>query len=173
MLSFRAPPRSENVMALLAPYEFALKSGEIIRGATLYTKIERREHQPDFPGTDIRCDLERVNVVVTSGQRFSPHIYWCDEIFGTNGDAQLLRQAREDGMPRDIGLIEIPDCQKWIIRSEPTVDGRIGITILNSKGRILFCGIGDITPVEPDAVSAYVWSRSPNLTRCFPRLLPS
>jgi hypothetical protein len=145
-MKIKAVPSWEGRMALLATYKFALKGGEIIRGATLYTKIEPKECQPEFPGSDIRCDLERVNVVITSNPRFVPNIFWSDEIFGTKGDARLLCQG--DDMPRDIALIEIPGCQTWIMRSEPTADERIGITIANTKGRVLFTGIGDITAVE-------------------------
>lgn len=49
---------------------------------------------------------------------------------------------------RRIALVEVRDGQVWILRSEPTLDNRIGLTISNSKGKPLFTGIGDLTEVE-------------------------
>jgi hypothetical protein len=86
-------------------------------------------------------------VITTSDERFTPRIYWSDEVFGTDGDAQLLMNDRE-GVPLDIALIEVRPGQVWILRSEPTMDDRVGITISNSSGKVLFTGIGDVTPVE-------------------------
>jgi hypothetical protein len=134
-------------MTLIATYEFTLKDGEVIRGATLYTELRQHDRQPEFPGSNIRCDLERVEVIVTSDSRFTPKIFWSDEVFGTNGNAQLMREDRE-GVPLDIALLEIREGQTWIMRSEPTMDDRIGITISNDKGKVLFTGLGDLTPVE-------------------------
>jgi hypothetical protein len=135
-------------MPLVASYEFTLKGGEVIRGATLYSKTERQEKQPHFPGSNIRCDLERVEVIHTSDARFRPRIFWSDQIFGKDGNAQLLKELRNEG-PLDIALVEVQkDCQPWIVRSEPTLDDRIGITVSSSKGQVLFTGIGDLTPVE-------------------------
>ena len=134
-------------MSLLASYEFTLKDGEVIRGTTLYKTIQPQKRQPDFPESSIRCDLDRVEVIVTSDARFTPKIFWSDEVFGTNGDARILREER-DGVPLDIALIEVREGQTWIVRSEPTMDDRIGIAISNSKGKVLFTGIGDLTPVE-------------------------
>lgn len=134
-------------MALLASYEFTLSDGEVIRGATLYTKIEPQSSQPDFPNSDIQCDLERVEVVTTSDARFTPKIFWSNAVFGPEGNAKLLLEERE-GVPLDIALVEIRKGQTWVVRSEPTMNDRLGITIANDKGKVLFVGIGDLTPVE-------------------------
>jgi hypothetical protein len=133
-------------MPMLASYEFILRDGEVLRGATLYSELRREEYQPDFPGSDIRCDLERVEVIATSDERFMPKIFWSDEVFGESGDAALLTGDRQD--PLDIGLIQIREDQVWIIRSEPTIDDRIGISVFNDRGKVLFTGVGDLTPVE-------------------------
>lgn len=134
-------------MSLLAHYEFTLKDGEVIRGTTLHTKIERQDRHPEFPGSKIRCDLDRTHVIVTSDARFAPKIFWSNDVFGTDGDAQLLRLER-DGLPLDIALIEIREGQTWIVRSEPTMDNRIGISVSNSSAKVLFTGIGNLFPVQ-------------------------
>jgi hypothetical protein len=134
-------------MALLASYEFTLRDGEVLRGATLYTELRPEKEQPEFPGSDIRCDLEHVEVVTTSDRRFTPRIYWSDEVFGPQGNAELLMQDR-DGVPLDIALFYVRRGQTWIVRAEPTMDDRVGISIANRNGKVLFTGIGDVTPVE-------------------------
>lgn len=132
-------------MTLLLNFEFTLRSGEVVRGTSLYKTFELQEHQPDFPGSDIKCDLERVEVVVTTDPRIRPKIFWREDVFGVNGNGLLLTEER-DGVPLDIALIEALEGQVWILRSEPTLDQRIGITISNSNGKVLFTGIGDLTP---------------------------
>lgn len=132
-------------MTLLLNFEFILRDGEVARGTSLYKTREPQKRQPDFPGSDIKCDLERVEVVVTTDLRIRPKIFWRDDVFGKNGNGLLLTEER-DGIPLDIALIEALEGQVWILRSEPTLDNRIGITISNSKGKVLFTGIGDLTP---------------------------
>jgi hypothetical protein len=135
-------------MSVLLTYHFILEDGAVLRGAALRSKVQPEECQPEFPGSDIRCDLERVEIVILSDARFAPKIFWSDEVFGANGNAQLLLDERE-GVPLDIALIELtPSGPVWIMRSEPTTDDRIGMTVSNSKGKVLFAGIGDLTPVE-------------------------
>lgn len=124
-------------------YEFLLKGGKITRGTTKRKVIESHKCQPEFPGSDIRCDLERVEAIVTSDDLYRPRIFWSDEVFGVHGNGRLLKEAQ-----LDIALIDIPDCQTWLMRSEPTLDDMVGLTVINSKGRLLFAGIGDLVPTE-------------------------
>jgi hypothetical protein len=136
-------------MTLLLSFEFLLRDGSMSRGATLYTKYIREGEQPHFPRSDIRCDLEHVELITTSDDRFQPKVFWNNEIFGPEGRIDPMLDDR-DGEPLDLALINIRednDDFTWILRSEPTIDGRIGVTISNSR-KPLFVGIGDITEVE-------------------------
>lgn len=132
-------------MTLLLNFEFMLRDGEIVRGTGLYKTVQPQRYQPDFPGTDIKCDLERVEVIVTTDPRIRPKVFWREDVFGVNGNGLLLTEER-DGVPLDIALVEALEGQVWIVRSEPTLDSRIGITISNTNGKVLFTGIGDLTP---------------------------
>jgi hypothetical protein len=132
-------------MTLLASYEFILRDGEVLRGTTLSTEVIAQERQPEFPGSD--CDLEGVEVITTTDARFTPKIFLAADVFGPDGEASLLMEDL-DGELRDIALLEVREGQVWIVRTEPTLDDRVGVTIANADGKVLFTGIGDVTPVE-------------------------
>lgn len=131
---------------MLISYEFYSREGEPIRGSTLYTEIVEDKRQPEFPGSDIRCDLQRVEAVTTSDGHFSPRVYWRDDVFGTEGSPDILLEDR-DGVPLDIALVQLREGETWIVRAEPTMNNRIGVTISNSR-KPLFVGVGDLSEVE-------------------------
>lgn len=136
-------------MGLLLSFEFFDRDRSPIRGATLYSQYVQEEEPPPFPGTDIRCDLERVELITTSHDRIQPKVFWNDELFGPEGRIDSMLDDR-GGEPLDLALIQIREDREdftWIIRSEPTMNGRIGVTISNTR-KPLFVGIGDITEVE-------------------------
>jgi hypothetical protein len=134
-------------VAFLANFDFVRRDGERVRGTTLYKRIEQRDSQPDFPGASIRCDLDRVEVIVTSAEGFTPEVYWSLDVFGPEGNADLMRETR-DGEPLDIALVKIREGQVWVVRAEPTLDDQIGIAICNDKGKTLFTGVGNLAPVQ-------------------------
>jgi hypothetical protein len=134
-------------MAFLVNFDFIRRDGKRVRGTTLYKRIEQRDSQPDFPGARIQCDLDRVEVIVTSDDEFAPEVYWSFDVFGPDGNAELMREPR-DGEPLDIALVKIREGQVWVVRAEPTLDNQIGIAICNAKGKTLFTGIGNLTPVQ-------------------------
>jgi hypothetical protein len=53
---------------------------------------------------------------------------------------QLLRDRRRNRCQGG----SLHDAIDWVVRSEPTVDDRLGITITNRKGKALLIGIGDL-----------------------------
>jgi hypothetical protein len=134
-------------MALLATYAFVLRDGEVVKGTTMYADIRAEERQPEFSGCDMVCDLDHVEVVTTSDERFTPKIFWSNDIFGPKGNGELLLEHR-NGHLLDIGLFHVREGQTWLIQTEPTLDDRIGVAISNESGKTLFTGVGDLTPVE-------------------------
>lgn len=130
-------------------YDLTLRDGKRIKGATLRTITGAEERQPDFPGSKIKCDLETVDTVTTthSSLGITPKFFWAEEIFGREGNPLLLLEDRE-GIPQDIALIHIREGQTWIVRSEPTLDNYLGITVSNERNKVLFAGTGDLVEVE-------------------------
>jgi hypothetical protein len=155
--------RIMGTLATTLTYDFTLDNGERIKGGSLRTEINPERDQPEFPGSDIQCDLENVDSIVLSDDR-TVQVFWAQDVFGPDGDPLLLMEDQ----PRDLGLIVTCEGQTWILRSEPTLDDRIGLNISNERGKTLFTGVGDLVEIaEPrihqliasfDAV--YRWRRS-------------
>ncbi len=133
-------------MPVIISFDFTCKEGNI-KGVSLYTIYERAKAQPTFPGSKIRCDLDTVEVLVLSDPQFKPKIFWSDEVFGSNGKPELLNEKRKDDL-LDIALIELRQGVTWIMRSEPTMNGRIGIVVFDSSERLRLTGLGDLAPIE-------------------------
>ena len=135
-------------MSILFSYRFVNEDAKRLDGTTLWSHDRPEKTQPKFPRTSIKCDLERVTHVETSEGVLAVKIYWSDEIFGSDGNGLLLKEGKPGGPPRDIALLELHAGQAWIVRSEPTLDDRIGVVVANVYGMPLMAGVGDLTPVD-------------------------
>jgi hypothetical protein len=93
---------------------------------------------PTFAGTHDHWHLADVDTITLSrGQEAK--VFWDAEIFGDRGDPERLLQEE-----RDVALILNCEGESWIGRSEPTLDGRIGLAVYNDKGKVLMVGVGDL-----------------------------
>lgn len=128
-------------------YEFVLPNGEPLKGATLGISVGAEKRQPEFHGSEIKCDLERVFTLKTSNAGLNPKIFWADDIFGAEGDG-LLMLGHHQGVPHDIALLQVHENETWIARSEPTLDKRLAITVSNQKNKVLLLGVGDLVEVD-------------------------
>jgi hypothetical protein len=138
--------KGEHAMPVITNFNYTCEEGTI-KGVSLFTVYDQTKTQPPFPGSKIKCDLDKVEVIILSDPRFRPKIFWSDEVFGRNGRPEILKEKRQDDL-LDFALIEVREGVTWIARSEPTFDDRIGITVFDSKGRVRLAGVGDLTPIE-------------------------
>jgi len=119
-------------------YEFVVSRGKRIRGASTWTTTQRHPTQPSFKGCRMKCDLENVDVVqLSDGRKLT--IFWNEALFGPKGKPKRLLERAYD-----LALIRTFERQVLLARSEPTLDGRIGIWVVNQEGKPLFTGVGDL-----------------------------
>jgi hypothetical protein len=135
--------RGTQMLSFQITYEFVVSRGKRIRGASTWTTSERRPTQPSFKGSAMKCDLDNVDVVqLSDGRKLA--VFWNDELFGPKGRPKRLLQRAHD-----LALIRTFERQVLLARSEPTLDGRIGIWVVNQEGKPLFTGIGDLVEFPP------------------------
>jgi hypothetical protein len=134
-------------LILLANYKLIVEGGKALQGSILSLSVEQHSRHPEVPGSELRCDLERVYRVHATHKQFSPRIFWSDEVFGPRGSLEPLKRPVHHSA-LDIGLIQVHHDEYWVIRSEPTWDDRYGIGVYNEAGRVLFVGVGQLAPVD-------------------------
>lgn len=139
---------------MLLRYDVTRHNGDRVFGTSLYSEFAQEKNRPDFPGTDIECDLDLVEVVTTSDDYFSPKIYWRKDVFGADGSISPMLESYE-GIPLDLAIIHLRDSWgPWILRSEILTDThlatdcRLGVTAYNAKNKPMVAGIGQITEVD-------------------------
>lgn len=133
------------MLATTIAYKFFLRDGEEMRGASLSTWSGPEDSQPRTGASDIECDLSSVDTILLTEDR-SVKIYWARGLFDVKGGPAVLMEE-----PRDVALITNCEGGVWVVRSEPTVDGRIGLSVANEAGKALFIGTGDLIELrDPD-----------------------
>jgi hypothetical protein len=125
-------------MDLIFSYELFGEGGEQSRGSAVRTVTGSEQSQPHFPGSDVRCDCESVETIYLSDGRVIK-VFWAQGLFDHEGDLHSLLRA-----PRDLALIDAFGKYVFLCKAEPTVDERIGIAIVNERGKTILVGTGDV-----------------------------
>ncbi|WP_406729481.1 hypothetical protein WJ438_40185 [Streptomyces sp. GD-15H] len=151
---------------------FNVREGqEDIRGVSLWTRVERDAEVPAFPGVEMQCNVDAVDKVqMSTGHVLS--VWWNKTYFGREeGDPHRLTEDRL----HDIAVMLLPGHGPWLLRGEPTLDGLLGIQVINDEGKCLFIGKGYVVDLdEPRPHSQFVftfeevynWVRASPLSGC-------
>lgn len=131
-------------------YTGFLSDGKYAKLISRGTKVVREKSQPRFPSSKIKCDLDNVDLILSSLDR-PIKVYWSKDVFGANGN--ILRLL-EKGY-REIALITIGDDHTWVMRAEPTMDGQVGLTVFDQKNQVRLIGVGDVVEVNHRKTRAY------------------
>jgi hypothetical protein len=118
-------------------YDFVVGT-ERRKGHVTQSRSRKEERAPTTRSSQTKWCLDDVDTIEMSDGE-TAMVYWDAEVFGEGGDPDLV--MREE---RDLALILNCEGEIWIGRSEPTLDGRIGLAVYNERGKILMVGIGDL-----------------------------
>jgi hypothetical protein len=129
------------MLDVVLTFEFVLLNGEHIQGSAVRVETIEVDEHPRVGGVDITLDLTAVDrVILSDGQ--SIDVYWADDLFGPSGDPDILKRE-----PREAAVLLAYDHPPFVLRTEPTLDGRLGITIEEDR-KVRFVGRGDVLETE-------------------------
>lgn len=158
-----------------------------IRGVSLWTRLEHDSEVPNFPGVDMQVNVDAVDKVeMSTGHVLS--VWWNVDYFGRKiGDPHRLMEDRL----HDVAVMLLPGHGPWLLRGEPTLDGFVGVQVINEEGKCLFIGTGHVVDLETPQPhtqfiytfnEVYSWVRASPLSGCtsvrgsmrreFPEALP-
>lgn len=123
---------------LILTFDLVLKDGQHTQGSAIGVESISVNDHPQVKGFNEPCDLAHVDRITLSDGRHVD-LYWATKLFGPNGDKRLLTQE-----PQQAGLVVPFEGRPFICRTEPTLDGRVGIAIESERGKTLFVGTGDV-----------------------------
>jgi hypothetical protein len=118
-------------------YEFVIGSKRW-RGHVVRTTHGPSKKPPAVRGSHRHWNTQEVDTIEMS-HGDTARIYWDSEVFGDQADPDLL--LREE---RDVALVINCEGEPWILHSEPTLDGRIGLIVYNKTGKALLTGTGEL-----------------------------
>jgi len=131
------------VLSVNMTYDLVLERGVRTKGASLWTRSGAEKERPYCESSSLDVDLENVDSIFLSDGRVVK-VFWATDVFGPEGDVSLLMA---EGV-RDLALIETFEGQVLIAKSEPTLDDRIGVSIVNEENKTLFTGVGDLIEID-------------------------
>lgn len=93
---------------------------------------------PEFSDEGVRyASQSTYDVELTDGRRM--RVFWNSVLFGDDVDAEAIMEG-----PCILAAVDAFGRHELIIRSEPTMDNRLGVTVSNRAGKVLLLGMGDI-----------------------------
>jgi hypothetical protein len=129
------------MLDIVLTFEVVLLSGKTIQGSAVRVESIEVDDHPSVDGLDTSLDLTSVDrVILSDGQNMD--VYWADDLFGPSGDPRILKHE-----PRAVAVLLAYDHPPFVLRTEPTLDGRLGITI-EEHGKVRFVGRGDLLETE-------------------------
>lgn len=129
-------------MELILSYELLDAEGRSCRGGVAsvrpYSKNAALADRPQFTEDGISYEPHcTYDVELTDGRVI--RVFWNANLFGGALDVDALTSG-----PCVLGAVDAFGRHELIVRSEPTVNNRLGVSVCNRTGKVLLLGMGDI-----------------------------
>lgn len=118
------------------------ENSEAFKGGSVRTENVADDERVAFRGSDIDVDYEHVDHVFLSDGHMAK-FYWAQGLLTPDGEPQRLLEGLTD-----LAIITAACEGPWLVRSEPTIEDRVGVFVINEDGKPLFTGVGDLVEVE-------------------------
>jgi hypothetical protein len=126
------------MLDLVLSVDWIEEDGEPFKGTAVAVETKAAREPPAIEGVNTEFDLTAVDHIALSNGRII-RLYWANNIFGSEGDPLVLNRDSTEA-----ALIVAEGCGAFVCRTEPTLDGRVGIVIEDEKRRVRFVGVGDV-----------------------------
>ena len=129
-------------MDLILSYELKDETGRSTRGGVASIVLSNAKsgtfHHPEFSEAGVQYAPSHTYDVELTDGRFL-RVFWNAPLFDKRLDVDSLTKG-----PCIIAVINAFGKYELIVRSEPSLNKRLGVSISNRKGKVLLMGMGDI-----------------------------